>query len=284
MKQLNIALLCLLLAGTAAVIASAQVPSAQSAQDAKTLTVNVVYAHSGGVVRLNGIPINSFGGGRSEGGDTGTLFIGNGVMNYGIDGVNTLKVETKPTGPEPDASTELVVIGAGGNPEQTQSAIDHPLFRKKIAGAGTIEYSLTLRNFPHRLFDEAAPWKGDPQAVLTAVRALHKAFVARDMKAISSALRPGFESMQDAKELGSFDGMMAQFEQSLKGSKIEELPANLKVESFYEGRLFRVADGQGRAPIHAASIKVGTDGRPEELLELGQFWCYRNGVWLPLGD
>jgi hypothetical protein len=284
MKKLDTALHCLLLAGAAALCASAQTPPAQPAQDAKTLMVNVVYAHSGGVVRLNGIPINRFGGGHSEGGDTGTLFIGNGLTSYGIDGVNTLTVETKPTGLEADVSTELVVIGADGNSEQSQDAIDHPLFQKKIAGAGTIEYSLTLRNLPHRLFDDAAPWKGDPQAVLTAVQTLHTAFVARDMKTIAAAIRPAFESMADAPPPGSFDAMIAHFGQSLKTSKVAVLPANLKVESFYDGRLFRVTDAQGRAPLRATSIKLASDGTPDEMLELGQFWCYRNGVWLPLAD
>lgn len=284
MKKLNTALHCLLLAGTTAVFACAQTPPAQPAQDVKTLMVNVVYEHSGGVVRLNGIPIERFGKAGSRGGESGTLFIGNGLANYGIDGVNTLTVETKPTGPEPDASTEMVVIGAGGDSEKTQDAIDHPLFDKKIAGAGTIEYSLTLRNLPHRLFDDAAPWKGDPQAVLTAVQTLHKAFVARDMKTIADAIRPAFESMADAPPPGSFDSMIAHFGQSLKTSKVAVLPANLKVESFYDGRLFRVTDGQGRSPLRATSIKLASDGTPEEMLELGQFWCYRNGVWLPLAD
>ena len=84
----------------------------------------------------------------------------------------------------------------------------------------------------------------DPQAVLTAVRALHKAFVARDMKAISSALRPGFESMQDAKELGSFDGMMAQFEQSLKGEQDRGAAGQSEGGKFLRGALI---SGSGRA-------------------------------------
>jgi hypothetical protein len=78
--------------------------------------------------------------------------------------------------------------------------------------------------------------------------------------------------------------MMAHFEESLKGSKLAELPAQLKVESFYDGRIFRVTDANGLAPIRAASIKVDADGRPDEDLELGAFWCNRNGVWVPLGE
>jgi hypothetical protein len=246
--------------------------------------VNVIYAHSGGIVRLNGIPIELFGKGDPAGGDSGTLFIGNGLANFGINGVNTITVEAKPAGPEPDSSTELVILGATADTEQAQDSIDHPLFRKRIDGAGIIQYSLSLRNVPHRLFDDATPWRGDPEAVLAAVQALHKAFVGRDMKAIAAALRPAFDLMPDAKQPGSFDGMIAHFGQSLKGSKVAELQAKLKVEGFYDGRLFRVTDSNGLAPIRAASIKLGSDGRPDEMLELGQFWCYCNGVWLPLAD
>lgn len=284
MKRLPTALNCLLLATAPALVAGAQTPSAQPAQDVQKVMVNVVYTHSGGVVRLNGIPINSFGAGDYKGSESGTLFVGNGLTNYGIDGVNTITVEAKAAAGEPDASTELVVLAAGADSGKALDELDHPFFQKKIAGAGTIEFKLALRNLPHRLFDDAAPWHGDPQAVLSAVRALHKAFAARDMKAIGDAIRPAFESTQDAKEPGSFDAMMVHFGESLKGSKLAELPAQLKVESFYDGRLFRVTDVNGLAPIRAASIKADADGRPDEELELGAFWCNRNGVWVPLGD
>lgn len=284
MKRLQAALNCLLLATATALATSAQAPSAQPAQDVQRIMVNVVYSHSGGVVRLNGIPIDSFGAGDYKGSESGTLFIGNGLTNYGIDGVNTITVEAKAAPGQPAASTELVVLGAGADSAKELDELDHPLFRKKIAGAGTIEFKLALRNLPHRLFDDATPWSGDPQAVLTAVRALYKAFAVRDMKAIGDAIRPAFESTQDAKEPGSFDAMMAHFEESLKGSKLAELPAQLKVESFYDGRIFRVTDANGLAPIRAASIKVDADGRPDEDLELGAFWCNRNGVWVPLGE
>jgi hypothetical protein len=284
MKPIEIALNCLLLACAMALPASAQTSVDQPAQDVNKVMVNVVYTHSSGIVRLNGIPINTFGGGDYKGGGSGTLFIGNGLTNYGIVGVNTLSVEAMPAAGEPDASTELVVLGAGPDSANALGELDHPLFQKKIAGAGSIQFVVKLRNLPHRLFDDAAPWHGDPNAVLTAVHDLHKAFAERDMKVISAALRPAFDNMEDAKQLGSFDGMMAHLNDSLKGSKVAELPANLKVESFYDGRLFRVNGANGLAPIRAASIKVDADGRPDEFLELGEFWCYRDGIWLPLGD
>jgi hypothetical protein len=282
MNRLQTALNWLLLAGATALSANAQTPSAQPAQDVQKLTVNVVYAHSGGVVRLNGIPIEVFGKGDPQGGESGTLFIVNGLANFGVDGVNTITVEAKPTGPAPDASTELVIMGSGGDSEQAQDPIDHPLFQEKMVGAGTLQYTLTLRNLPHRLFDDAAPWHGDPEAVLTAVRALHKAFAGHEMKAIGDALRPSFEISESGKQPGNFDAMMAHFGASLKRSKVAELSAKLKVESFYDGRLLRVTDANGFPPIRAASIKTGADGRPDELLDLGDFWCLRNGVWLPL--
>jgi hypothetical protein len=88
----------------------------------------------------------------------------------------------------------------------------------------------------------------------------------------------------DQKQIGGFDNMMAQFENSLKGSKMLELAAELDVESYYDGRLFRVSGADGLAPLRSASTKLGADGKPDEILEMGSFWCYRNGAWYPLGD
>ncbi len=282
--RLQTALLSILLAAAAAHGTSAQTPSAQPAQDVATLMVNVVYTHAGGVVRLNGIPIERFGGGSPESGDSGTLFIGNGMTNFGINGVNTLTVEAKAVGPEADSSTELILADAAAEAGDASGVMAHPLFRKKIAGAGTIQYSLTLRNVPHRLFDDASPWSGDPKAVLTAVQALHKAFVSHDRKAIAAFLRPAFESSGDARQMGSFDDVVGNFEKSLEASKVAALPVKLNVESFYGGRLFRVTDANGLAPIRAASIKTGAGGQPGQMLEMGEFWCYRNGAWVLLGD
>jgi hypothetical protein len=76
--------------------------------------------------------------------------------------------------------------------------------------------------------------------------------------------------------------MIAHFGASLKQSKVVDLPANLKVESFYDGRLFHVTDANGLAPIRAVSLKTGAGGHPDEMLEMGDFWCNRNGAWLPL--
>jgi hypothetical protein len=54
------------------------------------------------------------------------------------------------------------------------------------------------------------------------------------------------------------------------------------VESFYDGRLFRVTGANGLAPIRAVSVKTGAGGHPDEILEMGDLWCYRNGARLPL--
>jgi len=281
--KLQTPLLCLF-AGTAIQLMNGQAPASPSVHDVGTLMVNIVYSHSGGIVRLNGIPIERFGKGDPESGDSGTLLIGNGVSNYGINGVNTLSVEAKAVGPEQGSSTEVLLYDARAASENPAGATNDPFFRKKIAGAGTIQYSLALRNVPHHIFDDATPWNGDPNAVSTAVQALHKALVVRDMKAIAGIFRPSYDGSPDAQRLGSFDDMIGEFEKSLKGSKVADLPMKLNVESFYNGRLLRVTGADDRAPIRSASITLSTDGRPDELLEMGDFWCYRNGAWILLPD
>jgi hypothetical protein len=279
-KSLQTTLQCLLLAGASTHLINGQTPPAQSAQDVGTLGVNVVYAHTAGTVRLNGIPIKRFGKGIPESDESGTLIIASGLSNFGVNGVNTLTVDAKATGP--DASTELLVFNTKSDSGDATDAMDHPLFKKEIAGAGTIQYSLTLGNVPHHIFDDATPWKGDPNAVLAAVQALHKALALRDMKTVAGFLRPVFESPDSGQNPANFDAMIAHFGASLKQSKVVDLPANLKVESYYDGRLFRVTDANGHAPIRAVSIKAGADGRPDQMLEMGEFWCNRNGDWLPL--
>jgi uncharacterized Zn-binding protein involved in type VI secretion len=281
-KRFQSAAHCLLLAVAATHFVNGQTPSAQSAQDVGTLGVNVVYSHSSGTVRLNGIPIKRFGKGVPESDESGTLIIASGLSNFGINGVNTLTVDTQATGQQPDASTELLVFNTRSDSGDASDAMDHPLFKKEIAGAGTIQYSLTLGNVPHHIFDDATPWKGDPNAVLAAVQALHTALAAHDMKIIAAFLRPVFESPGSGQDPANFDPMIAHFVASLKQSKVADLPPNLKVESFYDGRLFRVTDANNLAPIRAVSLKSGTGGHPEEMLEMGDFWCNRNGAWLPL--
>jgi hypothetical protein len=248
------------------------------AQDVSTLAINVVYSHASGVLRLNGVPINRFGEGEPLGKAAGTLFVGNGPANFGINGPNTLDLEVEKAAP--DASAELLVFNAGAD-QGSEGGMDHPLFRRKITGVGKVEFSVTLRNVPHHLFDDATA-TGDPKAVLTAVQALHKALASVDMKAVAASLRPGFETMPEAKTPGSFDAMIGGFEGSLKDSRVAPLEANLKVETFYDGRLLRVTNADGSAPIRAASKKLGSDGQPEGMLEIGEFWCNRNGSWVLL--
>ncbi|MGD0630807.1 MAG: hypothetical protein ABR987_15865 [Terracidiphilus sp.] len=281
-NRLQIALHCVLLASAAAQVINGQTTPAQSAQDVGTLAVNVVYAHTTGTVRLNGIPLKRFGKDVPESNESGTLIIASGLSSFGINGVNSLTVDTKATGQ--DASTELLVFNTRSDSGDATDAMDHPLFKKELAGAGTIQYSLTLNNVPRHIFDDATPWKGDPNAVLAAVQALHKALVLRDMKTIAGFLRPVFESPESGQNPANFDAMIAHFGASLRQSKVVDLAPNLKVESYYDGRLFRVTDANGLAPIHAVSIKTAAGAHPDEMLEMGDLWCNRNGAWLPLQD
>jgi hypothetical protein len=154
---------------------------------------------------------------------------------------------------------------------------------KGVAAAATIHHTVTLRNVPHRFFDDATPWQGDREALLTAVRALQKAFAERDMKTIEASFRSVYDSTRSWKDFATFDEIMKNLEQSLKTCSVADLPAKLKVESFYEGRLFHVAAEDGAAPVRIVSTLVSDDSGPD-FLEIGEFWCYCQGAWLPLGN
>ncbi len=260
---------------------TAQTPPREPARDAERLVLNVVYEGSEGLVRLNGIPLERFGKTGTQGDGATTLSIG--LAEYGVSGVNTLVVEAKPARPARDASTDVALFVAGAGFKQRDSALQHPLFRQKIMGAGTVRHSVTLRNVPHHFFDDATPWHADPAALLTAVQALHKAFLKRDYKTIAASLRPVYDSSPNLRQLGGFDEMMRQLQQSLRSCTVTDLPKELKVETYYDGRLFRVTGENGAAPIRAFPAHIPAGGEPEALLEIGSFWCYRHGEWLPLG-
>jgi hypothetical protein len=254
-------------------VATAQTKSPDSALDAGTASVNVIYSGSEGVVRLNGIPLKRFGTDASDREGQHTLMLG--LAKLAVNGENTLVVETKPIESGHEASTEALVFTGNG-----LESLDHPVFRKKVDGAATIRLTLTLRDVPHHIFDDATPWKGDTAPVLAAVKSFHEALAKRDMKAIAALLRPEYDSTS-MKEFGPFDDMMHEFEENLKRSKVAALSAKLTVESFYDGRLLLVSDANGAEPIRCSSLD-SADGAPEMGMETGGFWCYRQGVWIPL--
>jgi hypothetical protein len=270
----------LILLGAMTGLTNAQTPGNQAAHDAQKSVLNVIYTGTEGTVRLNGVPLESFG--KHDSGGDGPRTLSAALGEYAINGVNTFTVDARPVRQAQASSTEAILIEGGTSLEEMDRGLQHPLFRQKMAGAAAIQHSVALRNAPHHVYDNATPWQGDPNAVLEAVRGLHKAFVDRDMKSVAASLRPQYENTREADRMDSFDHMMREFEQNLKRSKVASLPARLKVERFLDGRLLRVSGEDGAAPIQAASAQVGGDGRPELLLEFGALWCYRQGAWIPV--
>jgi hypothetical protein len=261
--------------------ANAQAPAPEAALDAQKVALNMIFEGSEGVVRLNGIPIERFGTQTPLGGGKPTLSVK--LTGFGVNGANTFKIEIKPKGQAKVAATEVMLIDVSeGGYEALERALAHPLFHQKVSGAGTVEHTVTLRNVPSHPFDDATPWKGSPDALLAEVRALHKHLAARDSKALAVSLRSVYETSPGLKSLGSYDEILSRLEDALTKCTVADLPSKLKVESFYDGRLLRVSGEDGGAPVRLIGSEDG--GAPETVLELGAFWSYRHGAWLPLGQ
>jgi hypothetical protein len=278
-KGIRTALSCLVLLGAATRLANAQAP--ETALDGEKLLLNLTYAGSEGVVRLNGIPVERFGPGpaRDMRGNTRSIRL----AQFGINGENTFTIDAKAAGPSGDASVEAVMIYAGTGYEEMQHALAHPVFRQKIVGTGTIRHTMTLRNVPQRIFDDATPWQGDPDAVLAAVRALRHALAKPDAQQIAASFRSLYDTTYGLKDFATFDEFVGRFIEALKTCKLSDLPAKLKVEGFYGGRLWRVVGPDDAAPIRILSSADSDKGELETVMELGDLWCYRDGAWLPLG-
>jgi hypothetical protein len=256
---------------------NAQTP--ETAIDARKLVVMVLHNRAVGVVKLNGVPVKRFDSSAAREGMMVTDSIGT-LSLYAQDGANAFTIEVRPSRPGDEIETECRMIIATGSFEDLEKP---PLFQQKIKGSGTIAHNLLLRNVPHWAFQDAEPWRGDKQDVLTAVRALHKAFADRDMKSISAGLRPMFDEMSAVMGpgMGSFDEGMGEMQKMLKTAKVDALPADLSVESFYGDRLMVVSRKDGGPPIRITAAKIDQDtGRPEVLLESGAYWTRRDSRWV----
>jgi hypothetical protein len=224
-----LALLASLLAGAA------------SAGDLPHIAVNVIHGRSQGDVRVNGVPVHRFIPTRDGEPATDIISIGQWV----VDGENSITVEsvTKDGG-----STRVVIVRTMDEPN---------LFDGEIAGAGTTEYKLPLKDVPHWGWLDAEQWTGDSQALLAAVAALHAAFANADVKAIMALYKPFADDMLPYMGPLPEDDLA----EPLKGATVQPLPADLTVESFYDHRLFAVRRADGSAPIRVSNEAV-VKGRP----------------------
>jgi len=79
--------------------------------------------------------------------------------------------------------------------------------------------------------------------------------------------------------VGSPAQFAAQMTELATNSKVEPLPADLKVESGYGDRLFIVTTPSGKAPIQAASRQLSQDGKPQWTMHTGMYWIHRTDGW-----
>lgn len=167
--------------------------------------------------------------------DGGTATDAIGIGQWAVEGDNTITIETMT---KDGGATRVAVVRKVGEPD---------LFDGEIAGAGKAECKVSLKDVPRWGWLNAEPWTGDDQALLTAVSAPHAAFKKGDTKAILAAYKPFADDMKP------YMGPIAEsdFAEPLKGGTVQPLPADLKVDSFYDHRLFVVqrADGSARRSV-----------------------------------
>jgi hypothetical protein len=228
---------------------------AASAGDPPSIAVNVIHGKSQGVIRVNGVPVHRFM--PTQDGEPATDIVG--IGQWVVEGANSIKVESLT---EDGGQTRVVIVRSMGEPD---------LFDGEITGAGTTEYNLPLKDVPRWGWLDAEQWTGDNQALLAAVAALHAAFGKGDVKAIMALYKPFADDMLP------YMGPLPEDELAgpLKGATVQPLPADLKVESFYDHRLFVVRRADGSAPIRVDNEAV--KGMPA--LESGEFWIRKGGQW-----
>jgi hypothetical protein len=270
-RQFQLALLLALLTVLPATAQTAPI-------DAKQALVVIQHDGSEGDVRVNGVLILHFSSDPRLG--KGSLTDSLGMFStFATNGPNVVTVEARPEKGETKATTTFIGMVATGSLEDFDKP---PLFKETIEGSGKSEKTIVLKNVPQWAFLQAQPFTGNKDDVLAAVRALHKAFVEHDAKALQATLQPMYNDLL-AYMGEAVVGTQAEFSQQMaeyaRTSKVEPLPADLKVESGYDNRLFVVTNSSGKAPIQAASKELAQDGKPKWLWEIGSYWIHRPDGW-----
>lgn len=246
--------------------------------EAKQAVVILQHDGSAGQLRVNGVPILFFSSKDSVGKGPITDSLGT-FSTFAKNGPNIVTVEAQPEKGQAQASTTLSAMVATGS----LSDLDKPpLFKETISGAGKAEKTIVLKNVPQWAFLEVQPFAGNKDDVLSAVRALHKAFADHDAKALQVAFKPMYNDLfpyVGEAAMGSPADFASQMTELATNSKVGALPADLKVESGYGDRLFVVTGASGKAPIQAASKQLAEDGHPQWTMETGVYWIHRSDGW-----
>ena len=269
-RPLQLALLLALLTALPATAQTAPI-------EAKQALVVIQHDGSEGDVRVNGVLILHFSSDPKLGkslSDSLGLF-----STFATNGPNVVTVEARPEKGQTTATTTFIGMVATGSLEDFDKP---PLFKETIAGSGKSEKTIVLKNVPQWAFLKVEPFTGNKDDVLAAVRALHKAFVDHDAKALQATLKPMYNDLVAYTGEGPV-GTQAEFSQQMaeyaRTLKVEPLPADLKVESGYGNRLFVVLSPSGKAPIQAASKELAQDGKPKWRWEIGSYWIHRPDGW-----
>jgi hypothetical protein len=246
--------------------------------DAKQAAIIIQHDGSEGDVRVNGVPVLHFAPDKSLGDGPLTDSLGT-FSTFATNGPNVVTVEARPEKGQAKATTTVSAIVATGSLSDFDKP---PLFKETIEGSGKVEKTIVLKNVPQWAFLQVQPFTGNKDEVLDAVRALHKAFADHDAKALQVAFKPMYNDLlpyMGEAAVGTLEEFSQQMAELAKNSKVEPLPADLKVGSGYDSHLFFVTTPSGKAPIQAESKEVGQDGHAKWRMETGSYWIHRPDGW-----
>lgn len=230
----------------------------------ENVTINVNHEAASGRVLVNGVPVMRFDSlPRQPDSGPPTAMVNGGMwMN---DGPNEVVVEIRSKGP--GSNVRVVLL----------KSIDAPaVLDSSVKGSdGRVVQSVTMSGLPHWSWLHSEPWRGDPRAVLDAVRALHRALDIKDV-AGHDAMRKAFEADMSQMMGGPMpDEVRKEIHESIRKSSVLPLPAEMTVSSHYDNRLFVVSAPGGKAPVRLREPGMSDD----DLIDTGQYWVRMGGAW-----
>jgi hypothetical protein len=247
--------------------------NAAAALDAKQVTLVVVHKYSVVDIFMNGLPFRQVKADALASDTVGS------VGMIALDGENTVRVVAHPIGdPAKSETTFTIMINTGAMADFDKP----PVFEKKIAGAGEVEYKMTISGALRSAFMEGAPYTGDTQGLLDSAKAMYQAFASHNTNEILAMVRPSYDESKKAlgDELPSWEESKQDYV-DLKDWKLDPLPAKLKVTAAYGNRLFTVTSEDNAPPIRL--IQKAPPGYGRDLMwDLGQFWIHSGGKWIPI--
>lgn len=208
---------------------------------------------------MNGIPVTTFDSAFSTSGNPQQMFTRNGD--------NLISVE-------------VVIAESGGTMEVAfYDAMQSILKKQKLTKSGMVNYTLRSAGYPDWAWVNADKVVDGKTEVLKAVAGLHALLVRKDGDGFNKLRRPLLDDRAKLRPDLSEEELREVRERTedswverLAIAKVSDLPSDLSVESFEDGRLWVVTRPDQKAPVQINA----TEGSVESV---GQHWSRFNGEW-----